>query len=184
MKFFSISPKSFIPLQSSGKQLRYAVKFADVVKEQCCQQNYCYIKICIKRWTIQVVSPVRLCTWFVHVTLHILCKYSVTRLWPLIINTPFWNVVLLPLLLTLNIFHSLFRSFYCWFWTSKCLLGKVSYRNRRNTGDFRSSYLKAWNFIKERYQHRCSPVNIAKFLRTSILKNICKRLLQRLSSND
>ena len=32
-------------------------------------------------------------------------------------------------------------------------------------------------FIKERLQHRYFPVNIAKFLRTPILKNICKRLL-------
>ena len=28
-----------------------------------------------------------------------------------------------------------------------------------------------------RLQHRCFPVNIAKFLRTSILMNICQRLL-------
>ena len=160
------------------------MKFADVVKEQCCQQNFYYIKICIKRWTIQVPNPIRLCTWFVHVTLHVLYKYSVTRLWPLIINTSFWNVVLVSLLLTLNIFHSLFRCFYCWFWTSKCRLGKVSYRSGRNRVDFRSSYMKAWNIIKKRYQHRCSLVNIAKFLRTSILKSICERLLQRLSSND
>ena len=33
------------------------------------------------------------------------------------------------------------------------------------------------NFIKKRLQHRCFPVNIAKFLRTFILKNICERLL-------
>ena len=33
------------------------------------------------------------------------------------------------------------------------------------------------NFIKKRLQHRCFPVNIAKFLSTSILKNICVRLL-------
>ena len=29
---------------------------------------------------------------------------------------------------------------------------------------------------KKRLQHRCFPVNIAKFLRTTILKNICERL--------
>ena len=37
--------------------------------------------------------------------------------------------------------------------------------------------LEACNFTKKRLQHRCCPVNIAKFLRTLILKNICKRLL-------
>ena len=33
------------------------------------------------------------------------------------------------------------------------------------------------NFIKKRLQHRLFPVNIAKFFRTPILKNICERLL-------
>ena len=32
-------------------------------------------------------------------------------------------------------------------------------------------------FIKKRLQHSCSPVNIAKFFREPILKNICERLL-------
>ena len=32
-------------------------------------------------------------------------------------------------------------------------------------------------FIKKRLQHKCFPVNIAKFVRTPILKNICERLL-------
>ena len=36
---------------------------------------------------------------------------------------------------------------------------------------------KACSVIKKRLQHRCFPGNIAKFLRTSILKIICKRLL-------
>ena len=35
------------------------------------------------------------------------------------------------------------------------------------------------NFIKKRVQHRCFPVTIAKFLRTSVLKNICERLFKR-----
>ena len=39
--------------------------------------------------------------------------------------------------------------------------------------------LQAWNFIKKRLQHRCFLVNIAKFLRTAIFKNICERLLLR-----
>ena len=34
---------------------------------------------------------------------------------------------------------------------------------------------KACNFIKRRLQHRCFPVNFAKFLRTPILKNVCER---------
>ena len=37
--------------------------------------------------------------------------------------------------------------------------------------------LQTCNFIKKRLQHRYFPVNIAKFLRTSTLKNICERLL-------
>ena len=37
--------------------------------------------------------------------------------------------------------------------------------------------LQAFNLIKKRLQHRCFPVNVANFLRTPILKNICKRLL-------
>ena len=39
--------------------------------------------------------------------------------------------------------------------------------------------IKAYNFIKKRLQRRCFLDNIAKFLRTSILKNICERLLLR-----
>ena len=35
---------------------------------------------------------------------------------------------------------------------------------------------QACNFIKKILQHRCFPVNIAKFLRSPILKNICERL--------
>ena len=37
--------------------------------------------------------------------------------------------------------------------------------------------LKACNFIKKSLRHRCFPMNIAKFLRTHILKNSCERLL-------
>ena len=38
--------------------------------------------------------------------------------------------------------------------------------------------LQSWNFIKKRFQHRCFPVNIAKFSRTPVLKNICERLIE------
>ena len=37
--------------------------------------------------------------------------------------------------------------------------------------------LKACNFIKKRPHHRCFRVNIAKFLRLAISKNICELLL-------
>ena len=37
--------------------------------------------------------------------------------------------------------------------------------------------LQACNVIKKCLQHSCFPVNIAKFLRTSILKIICERML-------
>ena len=47
----------------------------------------------------------------------------------------------------------------------------------KNFAKFTGKQLKACNFIKKRLQHRCFPVNIAKFLRTPILKNICKPLL-------
>ena len=36
----------------------------------------------------------------------------------------------------------------------------------------KKNYPQAWNFIKKRLQHKCFPVNIAKFLRTPLLKNI------------
>ena len=34
--------------------------------------------------------------------------------------------------------------------------------------------------LKKRLQNRCFPINIAKFLRTSIFKNICKLLLLKI----
>ena len=37
--------------------------------------------------------------------------------------------------------------------------------------------LQLSNVVKERFQHKCFPVNIAKFLKTPFLKNICERLL-------
>ena len=35
------------------------------------------------------------------------------------------------------------------------------------------------NYIKKRLQHKCFSVNIANFLRTSFLTNICERMLER-----
>ena len=37
--------------------------------------------------------------------------------------------------------------------------------------------LQVCSFIKKRLQHRCFPVNIANYLRTTILKNNCERML-------
>ena len=42
--------------------------------------------------------------------------------------------------------------------------------------------LQSWNSIKKRLQHRFFPVNIAKFLRTPVLENICERLFERFST--
>ena len=39
------------------------------------------------------------------------------------------------------------------------------------------------NFIKKRLQHRCFPINIAKFLRRLVLKNICERLFKRFATS-
>ena len=35
----------------------------------------------------------------------------------------------------------------------------------KNCSEKFAMFLKAWNFIKKRLQHRCVPVNIAKFFR-------------------
>ena len=40
-----------------------------------------------------------------------------------------------------------------------------------------SLFNKACSFIKKKLQHRCFPVNIAKFIRTPVLMNTCERLL-------
>ena len=37
--------------------------------------------------------------------------------------------------------------------------------------------LRAFSFIKKKFQRSCFPVKFAKFLRTSTFKNICERLL-------
>ena len=56
------------------------------------------------------------------------------------------------------------------------------YKNRRSSywkSSVKERVLKnfACNFIKKRLQHRCFLVKLAKFLWTSIFKNICERLL-------
>ena len=43
----------------------------------------------------------------------------------------------------------------------------------------KSAGLQYCKFYKKRLQHRCFSLNIAKFLRTFILKNICQQLFER-----
>ena len=38
--------------------------------------------------------------------------------------------------------------------------------------------LQSCNFIKKRLQYRCFPINIAKFVKTPVLKNIFERLFE------
>ena len=40
----------------------------------------------------------------------------------------------------------------------------------------KAARLQAYNFIKNRLEHRYFPLNIAKLLKTTVLKNICKWL--------
>ena len=43
----------------------------------------------------------------------------------------------------------------------------------------------SWSlFLIKLFQHRCFPVNIGEFLRTPILKNICKWLLLNVAFNS
>ena len=51
----------------------------------------------------------------------------------------------------------------------KCFMKKAVLKNFAIfTGKF-----QAYNFSEKRLQHECFPLNIAKFLRTPILKTIC-----------
>ena len=59
----------------------------------------------------------------------------------------------------------------------RCFIKKTALKNFTL---FSGKQLKACNLIKKRLQHKCFPVNIAKFVRTSILKNIWERLLLHL----
>ena len=64
----------------------------------------------------------------------------------------------------------------------RCSIKKLLLKLRTGKYDCRSLFNKVvghqtCNFIKKRLQYRCFPVNFAKFLGTSILKNIYKRLL-------
>ena len=67
----------------------------------------------------------------------------------------------------------------------RCFIIKVVLKNLQNSQE--NTYVglfSACNFIKKRFQHSFFPVNIATFLRTPILKNICKQLLLDKNSNN
>ena len=59
----------------------------------------------------------------------------------------------------------------------KLLLKTLQYLHENICVEFSWSLLRVGNFIKKRFQHKPFPVNIAKFLRTPILKNFRERLL-------
>ena len=62
----------------------------------------------------------------------------------------------------------------------KCNFNKVAKQICNSNFKIRQPiYLQAFNFIENRLLHRCFPMNIAKFLRANILKNICERLSLR-----
>ena len=52
--------------------------------------------------------------------------------------------------------------------------------HKQPTEVFYKKKLQACNFVEKRPQHRCFLVNIPKYLRTSLLKNIYERLLLHL----
>ena len=70
-------------------------------------------------------------------------------------------------------------------WSSiqKLLLKISQYSQKSNCAELsflnKNAGLESWNFTKKRFQHRFFPVNIAKFLRTPALENICERLFER-----
>ena len=52
------------------------------------------------------------------------------------------------------------------------------------TGKYMYWSLFLINFVKNRLQHKCFLVNIAKFLRIPTLKNICKRLFFKIFDRE
>ena len=75
-------------------------------------------------------------------------------------TTSFWKY---------NIKQNIYRSSH-----QRCSIKKLQFCN------IHRKHLKVCNFIKKRLQLKCFPVNIAKFLWTPVLKNICERLLLHL----
>ena len=65
-----------------------------------------------------------------------------------------------------------------------CLLQKITLYQLQNSPVARCrSGVTFCNFMKKYLQHRCFPVTFCETLRTSILQNICKRLLPKIISN-
>ena len=64
--------------------------------------------------------------------------------------------------------------------TKKLLLKNSQYSPKTFVSLFnKNASLRLCNFIKKVIEHNCFPLNIPKFLRTSILKSICERLFER-----
>ena len=57
---------------------------------------------------------------------------------------------------------------------SKCKVKVLKNRSSHRRCSVKKDVLK--NFLKKRLQHRSFPVKFAKFLKASILKNLCERL--------
>ena len=100
----------------------------------------------------------------------------------------FYCDILLFLLLTLNIFHIVFTISVVDF--EQVNVSWVEGKENRNLNfkftAYRSShvwsnkaFLKIWKHLRWNLflLRRCFPINVAKFLRTPTLKNICERLL-------
>ena len=84
-----------------------------------------------------------------------------------------------------NIYYDIkFRKSIIRRWSIKKLFSKISQYSQENTCVGISFLIKMlWDvhscsFIKKRLQHLCFPVNIAKFLRAPVLKNICEWLFE------
>ena len=78
------------------------------------------------------------------------------------------DVVLVFLLLTVNIFHTFFRCFYCWIWTSKCCPSRVNFSIlisflsgiiKLTTSVFHSELLILFSFIQ--VSSKLSPQRIS-----------------------
>ena len=61
--------------------------------------------------------------------------------------------------------------------TGKTHVLETLLNNVANLGAFLRKQFQGQRLLKKRLQHRCLPVNIAKFLGTPFLKNICERLI-------
>ena len=76
--------------------------------------------------------------------------------------------------MTAEVFSSRKKNFYLF---SLCLLQRQPPDMFYKKGVLNNFTLFTGKHVCWRLQHACFPVNIAKFLKTPILKNICERLL-------